>query len=58
MDRFDSMRVFAKVVESSSFAGAAAQEGFQVDRPRLAFLPLLVCILAKGSSDCEITRIP
>ena len=25
MDRFDSMRVFAKVVESSSFAGAAAR---------------------------------
>ena len=27
MDRFDSMRVFAKVVESSSFAGAAARLG-------------------------------
>jgi hypothetical protein len=29
--------VFAKVVESSSFAGVAAQKGFQVDRPRLTF---------------------
>src|SRR5580692_6302492 len=27
MDRFDNMRVFAKVVESSSFAGAAARLG-------------------------------
>jgi hypothetical protein len=35
MDRFDNTRVFAKIVESSSFAGAAAQKGFQVDRPGL-----------------------
>ena len=27
MDRFDNMRVFAKVVESGSFAGAAARLG-------------------------------
>ena len=27
MDRFDNMRVFAKVVESSSFTGAAARLG-------------------------------
>ena len=27
MDRFDNMRVFAKVVESNSFAGAAARLG-------------------------------
>ena len=59
MDRFDSMRVFAKVVESSSFAGAAAQKGFQVDRPPdLPFLSVLVCIRAKGSGDRGITRIP
>ena len=58
MDRFDDIRVFAKVMESSSFAGAAAQKGFQVDRPRLTFLSVLVCTLAKGSDDCEITRRP
>ena len=58
MDRFDNTRGFAKIVESSSFAGAAAQKGFQVDRPRLTFLSVLGCILAKGSDDCEITRIP
>jgi DNA-binding transcriptional LysR family regulator len=28
LDRFDDIRVFAKVVESSNFAGAAAQKGF------------------------------
>ena len=28
MDRFDSMRVYAKAVESSSFAGAAARRVF------------------------------
>jgi DNA-binding transcriptional LysR family regulator len=27
MDRFDNMRVFAKVVESGSFTGAAARLG-------------------------------
>ena len=27
MDRFDNMRVFAKVVESASFTGAAARLG-------------------------------
>jgi DNA-binding transcriptional LysR family regulator len=27
VDRFDNMRVFAKVVESGSFAGAAARLG-------------------------------
>jgi hypothetical protein len=58
VDRFDDIRVFAKVVESSSFAGAAAQKGFHVDRPRLTFLSVLVCTLAKGSDACEITRIP
>ena len=58
MDCFDNIRVFAKVAESSSFAGAAAQKGFHVDRPRLTFLSVLVCTLAKGSDACEITRIP
>jgi hypothetical protein len=58
VDRFDNMRVFAKVAESSSFAGATAQKGFRVDRPRLTFLSVLVCTLAKGSDACEITRIP
>src|SRR5262249_970771 len=26
--------------------------------PDLPFLPVMVCILAKGSGDCDITRIP
>ena len=26
--------------------------------PDLTFLPVMVCILAKGSGDCAITRIP
>ena len=26
--------------------------------PDLTFLSVLVCTLAKGSGDCEITRIP
>jgi hypothetical protein len=58
LDRFDNIRVFAKVVESSNFAGAAAQKGFRSIVPDLPFLSVLVCILAKGSDDCEITRIP
>jgi hypothetical protein len=37
VDRFDNTPVFANVVESSSLAGAAAQKGFQADRPRLTF---------------------
>ena len=59
VDRSDNTRVFAKIVESSSFAGAAAQKGFQVTIvPDLPFLSVLVCTLAKASDDCEITRIP
>jgi hypothetical protein len=26
--------------------------------PDLTFLPVMVCILAKGSGDCDVTRIP
>jgi hypothetical protein len=58
VDRFDNIRVFGKVLESSSFAGGAAPKGFQVDRPRLTFLSVLVRTLAKGSDDRGITRIP
>ena len=32
MDRFDNMRVFARVVESGSFTGAAARLGMSVSR--------------------------
>jgi hypothetical protein len=37
VDRFDNMRVFVKVVESNSFAGAAA-EGLRSILPDLPFL--------------------
>jgi hypothetical protein len=34
------------------------QKGFDLDLPDLACLLAMVCILAQGSGDCDITRIP
>jgi hypothetical protein len=42
----------------SSSRPSARQKGFHVNCSRLTFLSVIVCILAKGSGDCDITRIP
>ena len=47
MDRFDNMRVFAKVVESASFTGAAA---------RLGISRLVELFDAQGVSFVSVTQ--
>ena len=48
MDRVDNMRVFAKVVESGSFTGAAARLG--------KFVPVVGGVVA-GGFDAALTRL-